>query len=92
MKVIKLKTPITFEDKEYTELNFDIEALTGRDLVKAEQEAAAISPQGLMPELSKSYNAVVAGKACKVPVDLIMALSVKDFTFLTVSVQNFLML
>lgn len=89
---IKLSKPIIFEGKEYTELTLDLDGITGRDLLKVEAEARIIagSAAALVAELSKSYHAVVAAKAAGVPVDLILALPAKDFTKITVAVQNFL--
>lgn len=87
---IKLSKPFAFEGKEYTELELNLEALTGKDMINAEAEAKTISIIGSVAEFSKAYLAVLAAKAAKVPVDLIMGLSGKDFSRMTVEVQNFL--
>lgn len=88
---IKLSKPFIFEGKEYTELKLDFDALTGRDMINAEVEAKAIAGPSPVAELSKSYLAVIAAKSAKVPVDLIMALPAKDFSKVTIEVQNFLL-
>lgn len=90
---IKLSKPFTFEGKEYAELILDLDGITGRDLIKAEAEARIIAGPAAAPvaELSKPYHAVVAAKAAGVPVDLILALPAKDFTKITMAVQDFLL-
>lgn len=88
---ITLSTTYTFEGKEYAELTFDFDSLTGRDVINAEKEARALGDNSPLPEFSKTYQAVLAAKAAKVPVDMIMSLNGKDFTRVTVLVQNFLL-
>lgn len=90
--IIKLTKPVTFDDKVYTELELNFDVLTGRDLMQAEVEAKAIST-GYAPvlELSKPYQAVVAAKAAKVPVDMIMDLPGRDYTKVTMAAQDFLL-
>lgn len=90
-KTIVLSRPFTFDGKEYTELILDLDSLTGRDLLKAEAEARIISGPSPVSEFSKSYNAVVAAKAAKVMVDMIFDLPAKDFTRVTLLVQDFLL-
>jgi len=89
---VKLSRPITFEDKYYEQLKLDLEGLTGGDLVDAEREY--VSSGGVMSsvaELTKGYLATVAAKAAGVPVEVIHALSAKDFAAVTLLVQNFLL-
>ncbi len=87
---IKLSKSYEFEGKEYKKLELDFESLTGNDLISAEKEARAMGDQTPMLEFSKMYQAIMAAKASKVPVDLIMKLSLKDFTNVTVRTGNFL--
>ncbi len=87
---IKLSKPYTFEGKEYTELKLDFDVLTGRDMIIAEAEVRVIADPAPVAELSKSYLAVMAAKAARVPVDLILGLPAKDFSKVTIEVQNFL--
>lgn len=91
METVKLSKPITFEGKEYSELTLALDSITGRDLIKAEAEARLISGPSPVAELSKTYHAVVAAKAAKVPVDLILDLPAQDFTKITMLVQDFLL-
>ncbi len=88
---IKLSNSINFEGTDYTELDLDFESLTGRDLINAEVEARMIAGPSPLSELSKPYNAVIAAKAAKVPVELVIDLKAKDFTVVTMEAQNFLL-
>jgi hypothetical protein len=73
------------------EIKMDLDSLTGRDLIKAEVEARIIAGPSPVSELSKPYNAVVAALAAKVPVDMILDLPARDFTLVTMTVQDFLL-
>lgn len=90
METIALSKPIKFEDQEYTELNLDLDSLTGNDMINAAKESKFLGDTSTVPELSKTYLAVIAAKAASVPVDMILALPGRDFSKITVLVQNFL--
>lgn len=91
METIVLSRPFVFEDKEYKEIVMDFEGLTGQDLISASNTAKTLGDASLVfAEASKAYLAAVAAQAAKVPVELIMALPAKDFTAVTLAVQNFL--
>lgn len=85
------KTPFTFEGKEFTEIDLDVEELTGKDLMAASKEARILGDVTPVQELSMTYLAVVAAKAAKVTIDMIQALPAKDFSKIKVVVQNFLL-
>lgn len=89
--IIKLSSPYVFEGKEYTEFSLDLDKLTGGDIIAAGVEARSLGQDNLVAELSKSNLAAVAARAATVPVDMILGLSAKDFTGVTVAVQNFLL-
>lgn len=88
---INLKKPVTFESKEYTEINAEFDNLTGQDLIDATNEARARGDQSVIIELSKLYQAIVAAKAAKVPADMVIGLSGKDFIAATKAAQSFLL-
>ena len=83
--------PVTFDGVEYGFLKLDLDSLTGQDIINATNEAQALGDQSPVAELSKTYLAVIAGKAAKVPVDMILKLSASDFTKVTITVQGLLM-
>lgn len=88
---VNLKKPVTFESKEYTEINAEFDNLTGQDLIDATNEARARGDQSVLVELSKLYQAIVAAKAAKVPVDMVIGLGGKDFVAITKAAQSFLL-
>jgi len=90
MDPIKLSKPYSYDGKDYEEINLDFDILTGNDLIKAEAEARIIGGPMPVPELSKQYQAVIAAKAARVHVDMITGLPAKDFSKITVMVQDFL--
>lgn len=88
-KVI-LSKPFSFEGKEYTELVLDLDSLTGNDMINAAKESRVIGDTSAVPEMSKTYLVVLAARAAKVPVDMLLALPGKDFSKVTIRVQDFL--
>ena len=88
--LIKLTKEIEFEGKKYKELTVDLDGLIGKDLVDAEAEAYAITKRPVT-DIDKTYQACVAAKAAKVPVDLFFKLSGRDFAKITSAVQGFLL-
>lgn len=86
----KLNKPVTFDEKEVTELDLDLDALTGKDLTNIEQEFTAGGNMAAVPETSKTYLMYVGARAAGVPIELVQAMSAKDVSRLTVQVQNFL--
>lgn len=89
--IFKLSKSVTAEDKEYSELDLNFDALTGEDLENAYQEFIASGYNANVVELSKPYLAMVVAKAAKVPAFVIRKLSAKDYTKVTVKAQNFLL-
>ncbi|ADE57236.1 MULTISPECIES: phage tail assembly protein [Aminobacterium] len=88
----ELNKPLTFEGKEYKDINVPLESLTGDDIVVAEREFVATGNAAGVAETSKAFQAYVAARAAKVPVELILSLGAKDFTAITLQVQNFLLM
>ncbi|TGV29902.1 phage tail assembly protein [Mesorhizobium sp. M00.F.Ca.ET.186.01.1.1] len=90
--VYKLSRPFSFDGTEYTELKLDLDDLTGEDLIACERQLNATTDDVVfVKELSKPYLALVAARAAKVPVELIRKLPGKDFSKVTMQVQNFLL-
>lgn len=86
---IKLVQPIDFEGECITEIQLDLESLTGADLISAEREASPSVQVNLAKELTKEYQVLVAARASKRPKELFLKLGAKDFTRITLTVQNF---
>lgn len=88
---IKLSKPFVVNGNEIKEIDLNFDKLTGADLIAASRESGLLGDNSLVPELSKQYLAVVAAKASGLNVDDIMKLPAKDFTAITLAVQNFLL-
>lgn len=88
----KLQKPIEWGGKKYEDLDVDVGALTGADLIACSREAEVLCPTPLrVRETSVDYLRSVAARAAHVPVDLLDVLSARDFTAITVEVQRFLL-
>lgn len=76
---ITFAPPYVYEDKSYSELQFDFEKLTGTDLVSIENEMAAVGEYVLSPEISTSFLCRLAAKAAGVGTDVIEHMPIKYF-------------
>lgn len=88
---ISFRKPFKFEEKEYTDLQLDLDSLSGKDVIEAETEARSMGVRAIMLESSKVYQAILAAKAAGVTIDLIQALPAKEFSSVTGEVQSFLL-
>lgn len=85
---IQLQKPINYEGEEITELQLDLDGLTGKDMIDAQKEIQSMDSP--VQEFNKELLAVIAAKACGRPSDLMPLLGIKDFSRITVEVQGFL--
>lgn len=91
MAIVKLSRAVEFEGATYTEIEMNLEGMTGDDIIKAERECLTSGiPMGVA-ETSKGFLMAVAARACKMPVEFIHALPIKDATKITMEVQSFLL-
>jgi hypothetical protein len=90
-KIILTKT-IKKDDTNITELNFDFDNITGKQIIAAEKEARTLGDN--TPDIcySKTFQAIIAAKAAAEPVlvDDILNLSGANFIQTTTQVSNFL--
>ncbi len=56
------KKPFEYEGKTYTELTFNFERLSGRDMVSIETEMQMNNEYALAPEISRSFSREDGGK------------------------------
>ena len=89
---IKLKKPLSVKGEQLSEIDLNLEGLTGQDIIEVERQIDAANDGRalLLPEYSKIYLAAVAARALKVPREALNMLTAKDFTQITQAVQNFL--
>ena len=89
---ITLKKAITFEGKEITEIDMDLDSLTGEDMAQAEREYFASGGHPVAPlSISNGYCAALAARAANLPVEAIRALSLKDCNRVIFATQSFLL-
>ena len=90
---IKLAKALSVRGESLTELELDLDKLTGQDIIEVEKQidTAGDGRALVLPEYSKVYLAAVAARALKVPREALNMLTARDFTRLTQAVQNFLM-
>lgn len=73
------------------ELIFDWDKITGYNLIACERAAKKKDPSIMVPSLSQSYQAMVAGLAANVRYDDICGMGAKDFSAACLMAQNFLL-
>lgn len=83
--------PYTFEDKEYTEIEFDLSALTGRDISAAKKEFTAGGNYSPLPTTDYDFCAILLARAAKLPLEFFTGLPAPEYCRLTQKVSNFLM-
>ena len=91
--VHKFKKPFAWEGKEYKELVFDFDKLTGEDSLNIEAELQAKGIGVLGPSFSGHYLIRMAARACNVPIgtDAFQRMPLKDFVRIRTKARNFLM-
>lgn len=84
------KKPFEYEGKTYTELTFNFERLSGRDMVSIETEMQMNNEYALAPEISRSFQGKMAAKAAGIGNDVLEAMPLKDFNKITNAARSFL--
>ena len=92
--VHKLIQPLEYEGKKYDTLTFDFGKLTGNDSLAIEAEMSALRQPVIVPSMSAGYLIRMACRACTQPigVDVIGAMSIRDYNTIRTKARNFLML
>lgn len=92
MSKYELVKPITVAGEERREIEFELDNLTGMDIINAQDDFEAMGNiiSG-PPELNKKFLAFVLARVAKIPADAVFNMSAKDFTGLTLQVQRFLL-
>lgn len=88
--VYKLKKPFDFEGQFYTELTLDLDSLTGQDIEDVFNELPSEARVGVI-ETNKGFLAAIAAKSAGVHKDFFRYCSAKDYSFITLTVTNFLL-
>lgn len=85
---IALTTPAAYKNGTIDEIDLDLDALTGRDMIAIEETARSMNQNLVL--FSQGYFAAVAARASHLPIDVIRSLNVKDFMKVTNHVMSFL--
>ena len=90
---LSLKKPIVYNEKEYSELTFDFEKLTGNDALNIEDELNAVGKMAIVPVFSGEYLIRMAAKACTEPVgaDFFKLLPIRDYNRIRSHARSFLL-
>jgi hypothetical protein len=83
--------PVTFEGTEYTELEMNLDSLTGKDISQAKRLWAGAGNFSPVPAADMDFCAALAAQASKQPLEFFEALPAKEYTKLTQAVSNFLL-
>lgn len=83
--------PFEYGGKTYTELTFNFERLTGRDMVSIDAEMQAKNEYAIAAEISRSFQAKMAAKAAGIGSDVIEAMPIREFNKITNAARSFLL-
>jgi len=88
-----LKAPFSYEGKEFSELHFDYDKLTGKDSLAIERELQTLNRPVVVREISGEYQIRLACRASResVSVDFLKALPLKDCNKILNSARSFLL-
>jgi hypothetical protein len=89
----RFKKPITYNGKEYEELNFDFDSLSGQDILNIDYEMEVLGVNIAVRELNGRYQMAYAAKACKEPIgsDVFAFMRAADFLKISRKVKTFLL-
>ncbi len=88
----KFKKPINWEGKEYTELHFDFEGLTGKDMLSIEKELMLTEGVSVVaPTMSTQFLFAMAARAAKTTRDIFMVMPLFDANKIRSKARSFLL-
>lgn len=87
---ITLSKPYEFDGVTYNELEIDLDALTGRDVVAAKREWARQGNVAAVISIDLEFATFLAAKAARKPYEFFDALPAKDYCRVAQEVINFL--
>lgn len=91
---IHFKKAITYNGKEYEELSFDFDTLTGADGLNIENELQSIGRPAVVPAFSGEYLIRMAAKACttdKIGSDIFNIMRLSDYNKIRSAARSFLL-
>ena len=89
METLKLKKPIMIDGEERTEIEYDLEALTGEDIQQATKELNKAGVMVTTIELDSNYHAALFAKSAGLMYQDMNRLSARDYAKATTLVRDF---
>ena len=93
-RTVKLRKTLSYNGVSYDELNFDFDALTGRDSLEVETEIERrTGGTVVVPAINVEYLTCISAKACEQPIgrDALLSLSLSDFNHIRNMARNFML-
>lgn len=92
-RTLKLKKPFTWEGKEYTEIHFDFDKLTGEDSLNVEDELQAKGITLIVPTFNGHYLLGIASHACveHLGADAFKRMRISDMNAIRSMTRNFML-
>lgn len=87
----EFKKLIIFEGEEYKKININLEGLTGKDIKDVSNELLAQGEVLGFAETNKNFLAALAARAANLPFEFMDYIPARDFSKITIEVQNFLL-
>ena len=85
------KNPVEIEGKQYKSMTFYFERLTGEDIEAIEAELQDQNKYVLTPEISSTFQSMLAARAAGVAADEIRRLPLRDYMKIKNKARDFLM-
>lgn len=85
------KKPYEFENVIYSEIEFDLDSLTGADLSDVKRQWAAAGNYSPLPTTDADFCVYILARVAKKPIEFFTGLPARDYCAITQQVSNFLM-
>ena len=87
-----LKTPITYDNVKYERLVFDVQSISGRDLIEIQTDMKLAGiPLTSSMLIDEAYLARIAAKASGVELEVVESLKLKDFRSVVNKISGLMM-
>ncbi len=86
----KFRSPVEIMGTKYKELTFYFDDLTGDDIEAIEEEMADQQRYAISPEISSTFQSMLAARAARVPADAIRGLPVGEYMKIKNKARDFL--
>ena len=82
--------PYKFDDAEFTEIDLDLDSLTGKDISSAKRIWSMAGNFSPMPSTDMDFCAALAAQASNQPIEFFESMPAREFNKITQAVSNFL--